>query len=131
MGTVAGAQNILAALKGAGIDWERVRFEIFKDWPILQLWIWDKGEGEAQVQALRWFVFDATKGDLHKLAEGVVRRRRQKPVPPEGIPVDKAPKKPKYILDGMEKHALKARKDGKLEWSLGREHKVLERKDGH
>ena len=38
-------------LKGAGIDWERVRFDMFKDWPVLQLWIWDKGEGEAQVQA--------------------------------------------------------------------------------
>lgn len=116
-------------LKGEGVSWEKVRMDIFKGWPVLQLWIWDKGEGEAQVQNLRWFVTDIRKGDLKILNEGVVRRRRQKPIGPEGEPVSKEPKKPKYIVDGWEKHGLSARKDGNLDWYLRDQKKVIDKEE--
>lgn len=119
-------------LKGEGIAWEKMRLDNFQGWPILQMWIWDKGEGEAQVQNLRWYVTDLTKGDLKILNEGVVCRRRQKPIGPEGEPVAKDKPKPKYIVDAWEKHGLSLRKDGALDCHLRDEKKVFERvkKDG-
>ncbi len=63
-------------LKG---DWEKMTFEITHGRPILQLWIWDNGKGEAPVQSLRWYTADARPGAIKVLAEGVVRRRRLKP----------------------------------------------------
>ncbi len=112
-------------LSGEGTSWEKVRFDVFKGWPILQLWIWDKAAGEASVQQLQWFVADIrNKNDMKVLASGVVRRRRMKQVDePEGKPASK----PVYTLDAMEKHSLKLLKDGRLEWTLGPQKKILEK----
>jgi hypothetical protein len=115
-------------LIGDHIAWEKIRFDIFKGWPILQLWIWDKAVGEAGVQDLRWFVADLHKGDMKILAKGVVRRRRLKNLEvQEGKP---APP-PSYNLDAFEKHGLKLLKDGDLEWTLGSEKKILKKADEH
>lgn len=126
-------------LKGEGVEWEKVTFTIEQGQPILQLWLWDKGVGEAQVQALRWHVADARQGALKILAEGVVRRRRLKV--PEEIPVDPnvpvannrpvEKKKPVFLYDGWEKHSLKALKNGTFDWELGSQKKILDPAKGH
>lgn len=126
-------------LKGEGIAWEKVMFTMEHERPILQLWLWDKGVGEAQVQALRWFVADARHGSLKMLAEGVVRRRRLNV--PEEIPVDPnvpvakdkvvEKNKPVYLYDDLEKHSLKTLKNGTIEWELGSIKKILDPAKGH
>jgi hypothetical protein len=99
-------------LKG---DWEKMTFDILDGRPILQMWIWDQGSGESQVQSLHWYVTEADRGKLGLLSEGVVRRRRVKAKEP----------KVEYLYDAWEKHALKARKGGGLDWQLGTQSKVL------
>jgi len=123
-------------LKGEGVQWEKVRFEIMNGWPILQLWLWDSGSGEAPVQSLRWYVTDAKRGELSILSEGIVRRRRLKPVEAEeAAPAAGASatskKNPSYIYDGWEKHSLKLLKDGSLAWLLRDEKKILRKANAH
>jgi hypothetical protein len=122
-GTWHGVDNM--PLKGEGTSWEKIQFKLFNGWPILQMWIWDKPAGEANVQQLHWYVGDVrNQTELQVLATGVVRRRRAKNVEvAEGKP---APK-PVYTLDAMEPHNLKLRKDGRLDWSLGSEKKILDK----
>lgn len=112
-------------LKGVGTSWEKMQFDLFRGWPVLQMWVWDKPAGEADVQQLHWFVADVSnKNEMQLLATGVVRRRRAKKVEvAEGKP---APK-PSYSLDAMEPHSLKHRADGRLDFSLGREKKILDK----
>jgi hypothetical protein len=109
-------------LKGDGVAWEKITFENQHGRPVLQMWLWDPGKGEAQVQSLHWFVADARPTALKIVADGVVRRRRMKPPPEEGD----AKKKPEFLYDGWEKHGLKILKDGKFEWQLGQEKKILD-----
>lgn len=127
-------------LSGEGVEWEKASFSLMGGKPIVQLWIWDKGVGETQVQSLHWFVADAEKRKFTVLAQGVVRKRQLKqPLVTEeegaggaGAPVAKKgtfPKKPpgpKYLYDAMEPHSLKVVKSG-LEWTLGRDKKLIER----
>jgi hypothetical protein len=103
-------------LKGEAMAWEKVHFELLGGWPILQLWLWDKGVGELQIESLHWYVADAEKRHLTILAEGPVRKRR-----PEGEPQ----KKPKFLYDATEPHALKKLANGDLEWQLGGQKKTL------
>ena len=100
-------------LKGEGVEWEKARFEFINHWPILQMWLWDAGVGENKVQSLHWYVADAEKRKLTIMAAGIVRKRRV---------VDGKP-----IYDAMEPHALKALKNGSLEWTLKNEKKLIER----
>jgi hypothetical protein len=112
-------------LKGEGTSWEKIHFKLFNGWPILQMWIWDKPAGEANVQQLHWYVGDVrNQTELQVLATGVVRRRRAKNV--EVVEGKPAPK-PVYTLDAMEPHSLKLRNDGRLDWSLGSEKKILDK----
>ena len=105
-------------LKGEGIVWEKVTFEIKHATPVLQFWLWDQGQGETKVQALHWYVADARKGALKILEEGIVRRRRLKPNEDPNA-------KPTFIHDGWEPHALKILPHGKLEWTLGAAKRTL------
>lgn len=106
-------------MKGDGVQWEKVKLEIFKDWPVLQLWLWGPGAGETKVQSLHWYVIGPSKQKLNRMAEGVVRKRRRK--------LDSPEEKPVYTYDASEKHSLRALKGGNLEWTLGRNKKILER----
>ncbi len=121
-------------LKGEGLAWEKVQFQIFSNWPVLQLWIWDKSATETQVESLHWFVLAPNERKIKALGEGVVRRRRLEPADPEP-PVPPTPPKnprpvkvkaPKYIYDAPDAHALKPLKNGQLEWQWRGETKVLE-----
>ncbi len=119
-------------LRGEGVQWERASFNFINGWPILQLWIWDAGVGEAKVQSLHWYVADAAKRQFTILASGVVRKRRVKPLPVEEPAPDsggkpKPPAKPQLVYDAMEPHALKPLKNGGLEWTLKNEKKLIER----
>lgn len=96
-------------LKDEEAQWEKATFNFINGWPILQLWIWDAGVGEAKVQSLHWYVADAEKRHFTILATGVVRKRRGK------------------LMDPMEPHQLKATKDGGLEWTLKNEKKLIQR----
>lgn len=126
-------------LTGEGIEWEKITFEIRDGRPLLQMWIWDKGVGEAQVQSLHWYVADAEKRKFTILSEGIVRKRRLKEhlvraddPPPVPVTVKKGSGKiipvvrPKYLYDAMESHSLKSLRGGTLEWTLGREKKIIE-----
>ncbi|MGZ3723275.1 MAG: hypothetical protein ACXVA9_10110, partial [Bdellovibrionales bacterium] len=75
-------------LKGEAIAWEKIQFAFLNGWPILQLWIWEKGFSETEVQSMHWFVADAEKRKFTILAEGIVRKRRLEPAepPPEPPP---------------------------------------------
>lgn len=111
-------------LKGEAVAWDKASFEIFGRRPILQLWLWDKGSGEAPVQSLHWYVIEIGHDGSQVLAEAVVRRRRQKPV--------EAGREAAYIYDAWEKHGLKPLKDGRLEWWLNSDKKTFEPlKAGH
>lgn len=112
-----GAAHVVDPMPLKG-DWEKVVFEISQNHPVLQLWIWDPGKGEAQVQSLHWFVGDARPGPVKFVADDVVRRRRLKPGEDE--------KKKVYLYDGWEKHSLKVLKDGKYEWNLGTHKKIID-----
>lgn len=118
-------------LSGEGVSWEKINFEIMNGQPVLQMWLWDKGVGEAQVQSLHWFVADAERRKFTILAQGVVRKRRLKEpltgAEANGAPAAAAAKKPKYLFDAWETHGLKKLKNGTLEWTLGREKKILEK----
>ncbi|MGE4131940.1 MAG: hypothetical protein AB7F86_09895 [Bdellovibrionales bacterium] len=118
-------------LKGEGLDWEKVRFEFLNGWPILQLYIWDQGEGEAKVQNLHWFVIDAEKQKVTLLSKGIVRQRRVKrkdfTLGEDGGEEKPAEGPPRYIYDKWEEHSLKARAKGGLDWRLKKEHKTFER----
>lgn len=103
-------------LKG---DWEKFRFEIMDGRPILQMWIWDSGSGESQVQSLHWYVTEVGQAKMEILADGVVRRRRVRAKEP----------KTDFIYDGWEKHELKARKGGGLDWRLGTQSKLISKTD--
>ncbi len=109
-------------LKGEGVEWQKARFEILNGAPILQLWLWDPGQGETKVQSLHWYVTTARDRKLRILAEGVVRKRRQKVVNEDSD-------KHQFIYDAMEPHSLKAVK-GALEWKLRNETKRMESGDG-
>lgn len=98
-------------LKIEGVVWEKISLTRMGLHAVIQLYLWDKGEGEAQVQSLRWYVAALDKARLEILAEGVVRRRRAK----EGG----------FIYDAYEKHGLKALKNGALEWTLGSQTRTL------
>lgn len=102
-------------LKDNQIAWEKMNFEILAGRPILQLWIWDKGDPQNQVQSLNWLTVDLSNRKFVLLAKGVVRKRRPK--------ADSKPQS--YLYDGVLTHALKAQKSGELEWSLGNEKKIL------
>lgn len=123
-------------LNGEAVAWEKIEFAFLNGWPILQLWLWEKGFSETEVQSLHWYVADAEKRKFTILSEGVVRKRRLEPVdppapPPEGAPakgktpvVVKTPK-PKYLYDAWEPHALKVGKKGSLEWTLNSQKKII------
>ena len=133
-------------LNGEAVAWERAHFQFMNGWPILQLWLWEKGTSETQVQSLRWYVADAEKRKFTILSEGVVRRRRTEGVepPPEEpvvIPVKGAKKAPApvkkvvvnrgpvYIYDAWEPHGLKILKNGNLEWWISAQRKTFENKN--
>lgn len=117
-------------LKGDGTQWEKMQFQSFNGWPLLQVWIWGKGSGETQVQSLHWYVVDWIERKAHVRGEGVVRKRRMKQkAAVDGGKGPVAPS-PEYIYDGWETHGLKLQKNGAVEFSLGREKKILER-TGH
>lgn len=105
-------------LKG---DWEKFRFEMMDGRPVLQMWLWDSGSGEPPVQALHWYVTEVNAPKMEILAEGVVRRRRVRAKEPK---ID-------FIYDAWEKHELKTRKGGGLEWQLGTQSKVLSKETKH
>jgi hypothetical protein len=116
-------------LNGDGTFWEKVHFSVLAGRPILQMWIWDKGAGEAVVQSLRWFTMDLSHRRASVLAEEVVRKRRLNVVEPAevGKSSRKAVAGPKFIYDQMEAHGLQAGKDGVLHFQLGRNRRVLEK----
>lgn len=111
-------------LKGEAVMWEKIRFEMMNGWPILQLWLWEKGVGESEVQSLHWVVASAEKRKFSLLAEGVVRKRRveRSAASPEG-----AKPMPTFFYDAWESHHLNLLKDGSLEWFLGEQKKTLTR----
>src|SRR5205085_1479004 len=39
-------------LNGEAVAWEKMNLDILSGWPVLQLWIWDKGTHETEVQSL-------------------------------------------------------------------------------
>lgn len=112
-------------LHGEGVQWEKIRFEFLAQRPILQLWLWDAGEGAAAVQSLHWIVADFNDRKMTVLDRGVVRKRRVKKVPADEAEVK--PLKQPYIYDAWETHELKVLKNGELEWTLGRDKKNLEK----
>lgn len=107
-------------LKGEASAWEKVEFKFVSGWPILQLWLWDKGAGESAVQSLHWYTADAEHRRFTIISEGVVRKRRLEKVE-EGA-------KPRYLFDPMENHSLKANKKGGLEWQLGTQKKIISKR---
>lgn len=115
-------------LRGEGVSWERVRFELFKSRPVLQLWFWDQGEGEAKVQSLHWYVLETGSRRLDVLAEGVVRKRHRE-TPAQPVAEGAKPAPVRYIHDPWEAHSLKLLKNGDLEWHLGRQTKILKKVD--
>lgn len=122
-------------LKGEAVGWEKIEFKFLNGWPILQLWLWEKGFSETEVQSLHWYVADAEKRKFTILSEGVVRKRRLQPAEPPAPPAEggaaakkiaaKPPPKAKFLYDAWEPHALKALKDGSLEWTLGSQKKIV------
>ncbi len=122
----------LMPLNGEAVEWERAGFRMMAGRPILQLWLWEKGFGETQVQSLHWYVADAEKRTFTILSEGVVRKRRpeqvelvvQKPVKKGSGAVPRVAK-PKFIYDGWEPHYVKALANGSLEWQLAGQKKII------
>jgi len=105
------------------LDWEKVQFLMLGKAPVLQVWVWDKGVGEAHVQSLHWWVADADKRKLTVLSSSVVRKRRPLVVAGENAPAEKRPVR--YLTDAMEPHSLKALSNGRWEWRLRDQKKVL------
>src|ERR1035437_9035078 len=118
-------------LKGEAVAWEKIQFQFLSGWPILQLWLWEKGLGESEVESLHWYVADAEKRKFTLLAEGIVRKRRLEPSEPEPPPettakrTKKPPRKPKYLYDTWEPHSLTTAKGGSLEWRLNAQKKTI------
>ena len=111
-------------LSGEGIEWEKIIFTRLNAQIFLQMWIWDKGVGEMQVQSLRWFVSHLQSRKFHTLAEGVVRKRHleQPLVAASGT----APlPKPKYLNDTQEKHEFRPLKGNQFAWVLGTQSKTI------
>ncbi len=99
-----------------GVKWERAKLEFINNRPILQLWLWDEGVGEAKVQSLHWYVYERSGQKLKALADGVVRKRRRLGEEPDS----------KFVYDSWKKHQLKALSGGALEWSLGNNRQILD-----
>ena len=89
---------------GEGVTWENVKFERAGKRVLLQLWLWDKAVGEAQVQSLRWYVMSLGDRKLSTLADGVVRKRHAETQLSEAKPT----KEQKFLYDAPEKHGLKS-----------------------
>ena len=100
-------------LKGEAVAWEKMTFAQMGSWPILQLWLWDKGEGDLKVQSLHWYVYSNRERKLILLNQGIVRRRR-----PEADPH-------KFLYDGWESHSLTLLKNGQLQWQLSDQKKTF------
>jgi hypothetical protein len=120
-------------LAGEAVEWERAGFRMLAGRPILQVWLWEKGFSETQVQSLHWFVADAEKRRLTILQAGIVRKRR-----PEEMPVAPASDKKasvakdvkkKYLYDGWEPHYVKGLPNGSLEWQLAGQKKIIPKVD--
>lgn len=119
-------------LKGEGVEWELVGFELHDGWPILQMRIWDRGVGESNVQSLHWFVLDLSDRHLKTLAEGVVRKRHTPPPAGEDAAVNadvktKKTNLPKTLLERPEDAGMKWLGKDRFEWHVGRQRKVIER----
>lgn len=99
------------------VEWERAELEFINDRPILQLWLWDGGVGEANVQSMNWFVYEMKDRKATLLARGVVRKRRRVGEGDES----------RFVYDAWQKHYLKAAAEGRLEWSLGSKTLILEK----
>jgi hypothetical protein len=108
-------------LKGKQSSWEKARFEVHQGWPVLQLWLWDNGEGEGQVQSLHWLTVSLMDRKFTVLAQGIVRKRR----PKGDAPADK----PSYLYDAWQPHSAKMLKNGTIEWELNGRKKNLKRSD--
>lgn len=117
-------------LKGGAAAWEKMHLAILNGWPVLQLWLWDKGGNETEVESLHWIVGDLIpERAFNPVAEGIVRKRRQEPVDPppeEGAPVQPA-KKPRFLYDTWETFKLSAGSKGTLVWELAGNKKIIER----
>lgn len=115
-------------LKGEGIEWDKISFEVKEGWPILQLWLWDSGVGEAKVQSLNWYVVDLADRKMKVLAQGVVRKRRLRKADVDASGVeDPKVKKPGFILEKTEEHHWKLLNAKRAEWRIGTDKKIIER----
>lgn len=105
---------------GELVQWDKISFEQHNNRRILQMWVWSKPTGEAEVQNLNWFVMELGEFESPKRVHEVVQRRRL------GARVTDSTRKPAtqqaiYIYDPRDKTALQTTKT-QIKWSAGRRH---------
>lgn len=107
-------------VKGDTIQWDQIRLDQYAERRILQLWLWSRSEGEAEVQTLNWYVIELGEQESPVRVHEVVQRRRlgARVTDSTRIPATKAAI---YIYDPRDKTNLKPAKE-KLMWSAGRRH---------
>lgn len=107
-------------VNGETVQWDKVTLNQYDDRRILQLWLWSRSEGEAEVQALNWYVIEIGQYESPARVHEVVQRRRL------GARVTDSTRTPAtkqsiYIYDPRDKTDLNNAKK-QLKWSAGRRH---------
>lgn len=97
-----------APLPDEKFQWEKVRLDQVAHRWLVQFWIWDSGQGQANVQSLHWVVAELSGHSLTIRLNQIVRRRHLK----QGTAKS-------YTYDPWIAHSLKA-KANVIYWSFGR-----------
>ncbi|RME14268.1 MAG: hypothetical protein D6797_09210 [Bdellovibrio sp.] len=88
---------------GEGVEWKSARLVSFGNRLFLEIEVWGQPRGEAQVQDLKWVVYEITKKDLLKKIEKVVQKRKQI-------------KKKLFVYDPQVPHYLYRTPRGHVKW---------------
>ncbi|MCB0351341.1 MAG: hypothetical protein KDD38_09175 [Bdellovibrionales bacterium] len=107
---------------GAGaVEWSFARTQkLNKRW-VLELGIWHPSTGESEVETLVWSVYEVEPGQIKKLLEKTLQKRKR--IEPK-VAAGQKPAQVKYKSDKIYPYGLKATKSG-VRWRVGREKGVL------
>lgn len=97
-------------IKGERVQWKEVVFKKLGRRFFVEVLAWDPPVGEAEVQSLRWVVFEVLKTKLNPRLDQVIQKRQR----------DFKSKDLAYQYDKSKKHKLDLNKKDQIYWFAGK-----------
>lgn len=104
--------SIQSDLDKGVVDWQFARIKKIGGRNFLELGIWTPPKGEGEVESLIWSVYEIKAGELTKLLEKTLQKRKRL----EGLESEEK----KYKLDRILKYGIENKKS-RIYWQLGHE----------